>query len=149
MINEFITAIADRLAEIFGDDVPIYAENVPQGLKTGCFYINCINHTQNIMTFGKRKMTDFDVMYLPAEGSLSAESEINEALVYLTDEFTQLEVNGKIFKGTDVSVQKTDGVLHYFISFDFNTLNDRGDVMESLEIDTDVMRNLEIKGDEG
>ncbi|MGN1318070.1 MAG: DUF6838 family protein [Lachnospirales bacterium] len=140
MINDFISVIADKLAELFGN-IPIYSENVPQGLQTACFYVKCINHSQNLMTNGKRKISSFDIMYIPVENSINTEQEINDVLAKLTDEFVSVEVENKIFKGTDISVEKVDGVLHYFVNFNFNTLYKNADIMDYLKL-----KEVEVNG---
>lgn len=134
MLNEFIGAIADKLVGIFGEDIPIYSENVPQGLQTSCFYIRSITHSQNLMTRGKRKISSFDIMYIPKENSLDTEQELNTVLAKLVDELTFVESNNKIFKGTDIDAEKVDGALHYFVNFNFNTLYKDSDLMESLDL---------------
>lgn len=134
MLNEFIETLAQKLIDVFGEDTIVYSENIPQGLKTACFYIRSINHSQKSMTKGRRKISQFDIMYIPVEGSLDTEQEINSILTELVDKMTNLEINGKVFKATEIRAEKVDGVLHYFVNFDFNTLYRKERAMETLEL---------------
>ena len=53
MINSIIRAISVSLNNEFGDNYTIYTETVEQGLKEPCFFISCINPTNNLF-LGKR-----------------------------------------------------------------------------------------------
>lgn len=142
MINELIEIIAFNLASIFGEDMPIYSENVPQGLETGCFYIRNLTHSEKKLIGGRRKLTDFDIMYIPSEGSLETEKELNNILATITERFRGFTLGTKVFKGTEISAEKEDGVLHYFISFNFNVKDKReAELMEKL-----IMKEVEVIG---
>jgi hypothetical protein len=53
MINSIIEAISVSLNGEFGDDYEIHMEEIKQGLKEPCFFIACLNPTNNLF-MGKR-----------------------------------------------------------------------------------------------
>ena len=72
MINTLIEAISDKLLSLYEDAV-IYTEEIPQNFITPSFYIRCINHSDDILlSDNRRKSTTFDIVYFPAENSLTA-----------------------------------------------------------------------------
>lgn len=145
MINALIEGIACKLNEGF-PEIAIYSEEVPQNFKTPSFYIKCLTHSDSLLLSGnKRKITSFDIMYFPLERSYSKEKELNSVLSKLVENMRLIKAEGYKIKAYDISTKKVDGVLHYFVSYNFINLKNKDDVkMEILEQHGSVkMENLE------
>ena len=67
MINSIIEAISVALNEEFGDGYKIHMEEIRQGLKEPCFFIQCLNPTHELF-LGKRYLqtNQFCIQYFPA-----------------------------------------------------------------------------------
>lgn len=133
MINDFINSIAAEI-KAFDADAVIYSEYIPQFFKTPCYYIHTINHNQQLMTAGRRKLTTYQVIYLATENGDSVNEELNRAVELLVEKLCMVEHNGKLYKATDVSTEKVDEGVHYIASYNYNTLYEKGDKMQVLKI---------------
>lgn len=139
MINSLINGIANKLNEVFAN-ITIYAEKVPQDFLTPCFFIKCLTHNDDLRLFdGKKKITKFDIAYFPTEGSLAVEKEINDILAKLVDNMRVIEAEGHKIRGYEISTEKVDDVLHYFISYNLTLVKENKNVnMEDLKERTDI-----------
>ena len=66
MMNSIIEAISVALNEEFGDGYKIHMEEIRQGLKEPCFFIQCLNPTHELF-LGKRYLqsNQFCIQYFP------------------------------------------------------------------------------------
>lgn len=121
MINSIIEGISASLNAEFGDDYTIYTENVEQGLKEPCFFISCINPTSRIF-LGKRyfKTNQMCIHYFPADNDRKKE-ECNDVSERLFDCLECIDVAGDSLRGTSMRTEQVDGVLHFFVNYDFFT----------------------------
>lgn len=139
MINYLINGIANKLNKIFANTT-IYIEKVPQNFLTPCFFIKCLTHSDDLRLFeGKKKITKFDIAYFPNEGSLETEKEINDILAKLVDNMRVIEAEGHKIRGYEISTEKVDDVLHYFISYNLTLIKENENMnMEELSERTDI-----------
>lgn len=74
MINSIIEAISVSLNGEFGDDYEIHMEEIKQGLKEPCFFIACLNPTNNLF-MGKRyeRTSQFCIQYFPKSDEVQRE----------------------------------------------------------------------------
>ena len=117
MINKIIDGISLQVADSFGDGYKIYTEQVKQGLKEPCFFIICVNPTNN-QVLGNRYFRNnlFCVQYFPSSNEPKAEcnsilDDLYHALEYIT-------VDGKLIRGTKMHGELVDGVLNFFVNYD-------------------------------
>ena len=138
MINTLIEAISDKLLSLYEDAV-IYTEEIPQNFITPSFYIRCINHSDDILlSDNRRKSTTFDIVYFPAENSLTAQEEMNNVLAVLAENMHFIDAGDKVIKAYDVTTNK-DEELHYIVTYKFIALKDNENIkMEILKERTDV-----------
>ena len=120
MIQEIIDAICLAISSGFGDDCEIYTEAVEQDLKDGSFMIICLNPT-NSRFFGNRylRTNQFCIHYFPKTNEPNA--ECLEVIEELCDILEFIDVDGDLVRGTDMSNEIDDGVLHFFVNYDFFT----------------------------
>lgn len=117
MINEIIQGVAVKLSDTF-DGYKIYQNNVEQGFSTPCFFIEPVKPTISPLAQGRYlSRNPLDIHYFPTEGRNNAEmfrvaEELTVCLEYITLS------DGELLRGTSVSYEMVDGVLHFFVNYD-------------------------------
>jgi len=116
VINKLIDGISLKINAEFGDNYRIYTEEVTQGLKTPCFFINALNPKENLFR-GKRyfQTNEFCVQYIPS--SNNKKSECNDVREKLFDSLEYKTINSLV-RGTNMSGEYVDGVLNFFVNYD-------------------------------
>ncbi|WP_308009276.1 DUF6838 family protein [uncultured Fusobacterium sp.] len=123
MINGIIAGIATAISNEFGDDYTIYTEEIEQGFKEPCFFIQSItaaerqflnrrykfNQSFVVQYFPKSKKTPNEEMYKIASRAIGALEYIEQLG---TEEST-------ILRGVDRSYRIIDGVLNLFVDYNF------------------------------
>ena len=126
-INSIVDAIGAALNAGFGSECTVYAEEIKQGLSEPCFFISCINPTDrqfrgnsNRHYFSARYFREnrFCVQYLPSDENDGREESYDKAerLFSVLEEIT---ADGDILRGTNMSFEYVDGVLSFFVSYNF------------------------------
>lgn len=135
MINDFIYSLAAAIKE-FAPNATIYSEKIPQNFKTPCFYIHCINHNQQLLTGGKRKMTMIEIVFFPTENGGNANTEMILAAEQLVEYMSIVEHDGKEYKGIGASTSFSDEELHYIANYNYNTLRSSdAEKMQTLKVE--------------
>lgn len=135
MINSIIEGIAIALNGEFGDDHKIYTEEVKQGLKEPCFFVSCLNPTHTRI-LGRRFLrgNSFVLQYFPKDGGGERE-ECNEIAERLYDCLEWITVEGDPIMGAGMRYEIVDGVLNFFVHYNFTVYRPREDEkMGSLEV---------------
>lgn len=124
MINKVIDGISLKIHAEFGDTYRIYTEEVKQGLKTPCFFINALNPKEELFR-GKRyfQTNEFCVQYIP--NSNSKKSECNDVRQRLFDSLEYITIQevkdeqkiNSLARGTNMSGEYVDGVLNFFVNY--------------------------------
>lgn len=118
MILDIVSGVCQCLYKEFGDGYKIYKENISQNMRVPSFLVTCINPTTELF-LGKRYIckNQICVQYFPESECFNHENiEICERL-FSCLEF--LPVDDDVVMGSGVSVQQVDGVLSFFISYNF------------------------------
>ena len=118
MNNKIIIGITQALDNEFNsvnDDYTIYTESIEQGFTSPCFLVKMLNSNSK-QTIGTRYKREhyFDIHYFPKDESNVEINDITERL------FTALEyitVNNDLVRGSNMSAEIVDSVLHFFINF--------------------------------
>ena len=117
MVNQIYTAIAKKLEELF-DEPLIFFDQLPQGFSGPCFWVRLLKAEQNQLLYNRYKVTlDFDIMMYPSndeefiEELNSVGTELLHGIEYIVTE------DGTYLRGTNISYEVQDGVLHFFISY--------------------------------
>ena len=144
MIQSIIDAICLAIHNEFGNDYEIYTESVEQGLEEPCFFVLCLNPTKEKF-LGNRyfRTNQFCIHYFPQ--SNDKRTECLEILERLFDALEIIEVDGDSIRGTNMKSEMDEGVLHFFVNYDFfmihkSTDEDDGVRMEHFD------HNLDVKG---
>ncbi len=138
MIKKVIDGICLAICSKFGEDCEIYTESINQGLKDGSFTIVCLNPT-NTQYLGKRyfRTNKFCIHYFPKTNE--PKSECLEVLESLCEALEIIEVDGDLIRGTNMTNEMDEGVLHFFVNYDFFTIRKTDEtLMEHLDHNSDV-----------
>ena len=141
MVNQIYTAIAKKLEELF-DEPLIFFDQLPQTFSGPCFWVRLLKTEQNQLLYNRYKVTlDFDIMMYPSNDEEFIE-ELNSVGTELNSVGTELlhgieyivTEDGNCLRGTNISYEVQDGVLHFFISYILFTIvpYDRGVKMNKL-----------------
>lgn len=141
MVNQIYTAIAKKLEELF-DEPLIYFDPLPQTFNGPCFWVRLLKAEQNQLLYNRYKVNlDFDIMMYPSNDEEFTE-ELNSVCTELNGVGTELlhgieyivTEDGNCLRGTNISYEVQDGVLHFFISYILFTIvpYDRGVKMNKL-----------------
>lgn len=113
MINSIVNAITTALNAEFGDDYRIYTEKIEQGLKEPCFFVQCINPTNERFLGNRYKRTNqFCIQYFPStEEKYSECMDVTEKLFFVLD-----NLNNE-WMGTNMKSNITDDILSFFVTY--------------------------------
>ena len=127
MIKDIMDAIAIRLHEVFGDEFEINQEDVVQGLKEPCFLITLVDYS-------KEPLLPFDILFFPSKGKMQC-YEIADQMMNELELITLLD--GDAMHGTKMKAEVVDGVLHFFVNYNFvaKVTEDAKDMMESIAVE--------------
>lgn len=143
-VNLIIEAIAAALNGEFGEEYAVYAEDVKQGLSEPCFFISCINPSdRQLMGNANRhflaaryyRENRFCIQYFSLDENNGRRESYDKAerLFGCLEEIT---ADGDIIRGTDMNFEYTDGILSFFVSYNFFVYKTREPtVMEKFERD--------------
>lgn len=137
MINEIIQAISIALDDELNKHsnvYEIYTEEIKQDLKEPCFFIQCIAPTKSVFLRKRYKTTNqFCIQYFPTKGH--EQSECNNMIESLTDTLEYVTAGTDLLHGTKMHGEVVDGVLHYFVNYDFFTYKQvtSEELMESIK----------------
>lgn len=136
MINKIIDGISIALNAEFGDNYKIYTESIEQGLKEPCFSIVCLNPTNNLF-MGKRyfRTNQFCIHYFPEGEDKIAECMDVIDRLYEALEFIKMGEDKQM--GTQMHGEVHDGVLDFFVNYDFFTRKvEDVTTMEDMDLET-------------
>ena len=112
-ISDIETAITRKLRSVFGSSYKLYTEEIPQGFKEPCFFVQFLNLEEfNRLGQQWRVHTFFNVQYF----GLNARNmmlKVQHAL-----DIVEL-LNGQLMRSTSKNSEVVDGVAHNFMSFNF------------------------------
>lgn len=116
-INDIRTAVFHQLAERF-PDIKRYGEEIRQGFEEPCFFVKLLTAGQT-QELGARYMRthSFDIHYFPEDNSNSEAHDIAERLY---DALEVIAYNGVQYRGINMNHEVVDGVLHFFVDYDFH-----------------------------
>lgn len=127
MIKDIIAGISVKLHETFGDDYTIYVDCIPQGFKEPCFLIKHVQ-TLNSRGYSNRYLRNnkFDIIYFPKEG-YQKKSDIHRVAQELFLSLEYIFVLDNSVRGTKMSTEIVDDVLHFFVNYDMIVKRDTGE----------------------
>lgn len=140
MINSIIDGISVSLNSEFGDKYKVFVNELRQGLKEPCFFVSCIKPSNRIFLGTRYYRTHaFCVQYFP-ESKTGEREECNDVSDRLMLCLEYITVTGDLIRGTEMHSEIVDGILNFFVNYDFFVNVKTADlpIMEELEHGTDV-----------
>jgi hypothetical protein len=135
MVSEIIKGIAVGIKNEFGDDSTIYTEQVEQGFKTPCFFIEAKSPERKKISIKRYcDIYHFDICYFPSMGMKNSKCHgVGMRLFDAMEKITLLD--GSVMMGKDTSYDIVDKTLHFKVSFKaiFQEVEDKVDIMENIE----------------
>lgn len=138
--NDITKAIKKRLA--VGTGLPIYSENAKQFAKQPCIFVRLVEpkivHCMNDEKYHVETL--YQITFITSENEEKENKVIAEMAHTLFFLMQYIEIEGKLFRGTDITPEKTDeGILVMSVSYDFYAQ------LADKEKDTALMENLKIE----
>lgn len=142
MINAIIESISISLNVEFGDRHEIFREAKRQGFTEPCFFIQCLNPTEELF-FQKRyfRQNQFCIQYFP-EDEFHGNQECHAVAERLFSCLEYLDVGGDTVRGTKMRYEVADGILHFFVNYDLFVYK----VGESVPAMEEVSSEIHVKG---
>lgn len=137
MTNDLMSCIGNALDKEFGYEVNM--EEVKQGMKEPCFFLTLLDSSTKVVV-GRRyeKRNQVSIQYFPE--SLQLQRECNEVAERLTLCLEYIEdEEGGFLHGTDMHYQVTDGILNFFVNYNFHVLK--------AEVEQERMQDLTMKSE--
>jgi hypothetical protein len=138
-INDVVIAISIKLYEAFGDAYEIYTESIEQGFKEPSFFILLLQpEFEQVIGNRYHETLPFDIHYF-GPGYMDAYSKANKLMSEM--EYIKL-LNGDLLRGTKMKGEVIDGVLHFFVNYNFHVykVTDPLDKMEDLQLSNGIKR---------
>ena len=143
MVNDILNAINNKIYETFGDEYEICNNELKQDFKEPCFFVLNLKVTNNLVIRNRyQRVYFFDIQYMPKSEKAAAQ-EINDVAEKLMQEMEYITVSDSLIRGTDMSYETPDNVLHFFVSYNVFMIKqlDTEPVMEILK------QTQHLKGD--
>lgn len=142
MINTLIRAISRTLNTEFGDNYECYMEEIKQDLNKPCFFIQCLNPTEELV-IGKKyfRQNQFCIQYFP-ESESGPNEECHSVAERLLDYLNWLPVKDSVVMGRKMHYEVTDSMLHFFVNYDMFVYK----VAESPPVMEEVSAETLVKG---
>ena len=155
MINRIIDAISLTINHEFNElgdkSYKIYTEEVRQGLKTPCFFINALDPNEDLFRGNRYKeINQFCIQYIPSDSSNEKKYECNEVrekLFSMLEYITIIEIDEEenthntLIRGSKMHGEYVDGMLNFFVNYDMfvKKKENETDKMDSCDYNSKVM----------
>lgn len=132
-----IHGIAQSIDCVFGD-YEIYEDEVEQGLNAPCFLISEIDNSLKLV-LGNRYLSShsFDIHYFPKENHVREMHQVSDAL-FGTLEYINTEEG--LIMGSNLRSNIQDGVLHFFVDYEFFAVKDVKKEESMQEMNTNISK---------
>lgn len=143
MLKNIMDGISVKLDSVYNEISNTYAiygdTDVIQNLAEPCFFIAVLQPSQKPYIMGRYfRSYPFDVHFFPAEDYDNAAMQEMADGLFAVLEYIVLP-NGDLVRGTEMSYNIADGVLHFFVSYNvFLRSTEEIGNMETLDIITGV-----------
>lgn len=124
-MQDIKNALIKRLS-LFTPEYPVYDESVEQGMQQPCFFVLLMESSQ-VREVNRRykRFHPFDVHYFPdrAAAAPREDCELMAERLYSEIEYIRGAEGG--YRGTGMRHEIVDGVLHFFVQYNFHILRER------------------------
>ncbi|WP_313132639.1 phage tail terminator family protein [Anaerocolumna sp.] len=117
MVNDIINGITIKIDSLFDDNAVTYTEGVEQDFQEPCFYVKLLRASQKQVLNNRYYLEhSFDVHYFP--GTADKNAEMHDAASKLAG-LEYITSGDSLKRGTRMSYEIVDGVLHYFVQYNY------------------------------
>lgn len=121
MIDKIIDNISKKLFETFGDKYTIYTENVEQGLKEPCFFID-IGELEEKQLMNNRYQVNIPVIVQYLSNSKKKKQDCYTKFDELTNALEIITIEDYPIRGKDISSDYSGGILTFSINYEIFVL---------------------------
>lgn len=144
MLNDILDAVTRRLDALFGEGYEIYTDEVKQGLKEPCFFVQFLEPSEK-QVIGQRyyRQTDVCIQYFPGNAK-KIMRELNQVSDILMDGMEHITLaDGSLLRGTSMSARPDmeQQVLSFFVSYNLFVLK--------IKEQEETMEDIVVKGVSG
>lgn len=134
MIKELVSAISKTLHEHWSGAYTIYKENVPQNFDEPCFVINYVAQYGSPQLPTRHLIKNkFDIHFFPKQGE-NEKSQMYAVADELYFALQYIKVLDNFVRGTKMSSEIVDGVLHFFVNYDVFVIQSWDEVPHMTEV---------------
>ncbi|BBI32041.1 phage tail terminator family protein [Cohnella abietis] len=136
-VNDVLNGVTRALAEHF-PDMPRYGEEIKQGLDAPCFFIKLFPTSQT-REVGRRYLRThtFDIHYFP-NPAIDENEDAHDIAEQLYSKLEYLLVGNGQCRGTRMRHEVIDGVMHFFVSYDFHIMRPAPQLPKMQSIEQEV-----------
>lgn len=132
-INTIRDGVILALSLLFPGTI-IYEEKIPQNFEAPCFFVKLLTGDQAHELNRRYYRTHaFDIHFFPKGEEYNREA--HDVAERLYEELRELRIDGALYRGTSMSHEVVDDVLHFFVDINFHVLRPKDQVpkMKTLE----------------
>lgn len=132
MTNDVIYCISNALDKEFGYE--IHMEEVKQDLVEPCFFVTLLDsETKHVVAKRYEKRNQICIQYFPESEQIQREcngvaERLTSCLEYIEDE------HGGFLHGIDMHYQVTDGILNFFINYNFHVIKTEAELEKMYDL---------------
>jgi hypothetical protein len=134
MVNDIIDGIVIKIDSLFGGDAIVHTEGVEQDFQEPCFFVKLLSASHKQVLNNRYYLEHFfDVHYFP--GTSDKNTEMYETASRLSG-LEYITSGGKLIRGTKMRYETVDGVLHYFVQYNYYAYMTKEEVekMQSISV---------------
>lgn len=122
-VNDVKNGVVSILVQNFPPPAyAVYGEEIKQGFEEPCFFVKFLSGSQD-RELGRRhkRHHSFDIHYFP-ESKTGANEEIANIIELLYGLLEYVRAGGSLFRGRGMNHETVNGVLHFFVNYDFHVM---------------------------
>lgn len=131
-INTIRDGVILALSLLF-PDMDIYGEKIPEGFEAPCFFVKLLtgNQTHELNRRYSRAHA-FDIHFFP--GGKDYNRNAHEMADKLYESLREVSINGSIYRGTGMTHEVVDDVLHFFVDINFHVIRQKAEVSKMVDL---------------
>lgn len=135
--QKYIQAIAKGIDGVF-EDCEIYEDEIEQGLNEPCFLIAEIDNSMELVLGSRYKEShSFDIHYFPKENLVREMHQVSDVLFEILE---YIDTGEGLLRGSNLRSNIQDGVLHFFVDYEFFVMKNRKREEPMEELDTRISK---------
>ncbi len=131
-VKDVRDAVMIKIDSFKDSDVRIYGEEIEQGFKEPCFFIDVLSSNHALQLNDRYKRDHLvDVVYFPNKNTPAPNAEMLNMAETLYSNLEFIQVAGRLLSGLDMRHEVRDGILHFFVRYTLHVKKER-EALESM-----------------